>query len=124
MQLSELESILKKAAAIGIEKNSNFEVLLKYESDFHDVIYAATGNPQLEKLLHNYQSVGARFWHYLVFSREQMTDQFESHKQMFEALKKRDKSLCRAISEDHIRAYMGVINGRIEQSTYQKMQER
>ena len=112
-QLAELELILDKVSAIEIDDNSNHEELLTYESAFHDVIYASTGNPQLEKLLHNYQSVGARFWHYLVFSREQMAEQFESHRQMFDALKKGDKNLCRAICDAHIRQYIGVIDGRI-----------
>lgn len=112
-QLAELELILDKVSAIETHDNSNHEELLTYESAFHDVIYASTGNPQLEKLLHNYQSVGARFWHYLVFSREQMAEQFESHRQMFDALKKGDKNVCRAICDAHIRQYIGVIDGRI-----------
>ena len=112
-QLGELELILDKVSAIEIDDNSNHEELLTYESAFHDVIYASTGNPHLEKLLHNYQSVGARFWHYLVFSREQMAEQFESHRQMFAALKKGDKNLCRSICDAHIRQYIGVIDGRI-----------
>lgn len=112
-QLMELERILAKVSAIEIDDNSNQEELLTYESAFHDVIYSSTGNPQLEKLLHNYQSVGARFWHYLVFSREQMAEQFESHKQMFEALQNGDKKRCRAICDAHIRQYIGVIDGRI-----------
>lgn len=112
-QLMELERILAKVSAIEIDDNSNQEELLTYESAFHDVIYSSTGNPQLEKLLHNYQSVGARFWHYLVFSREQMAEQFESHKQMFKALQNGDKKRCRAICDAHIRQYIGVIDGRI-----------
>ena len=113
-QLLELESILEKAADIESQDDSNFEELLKLESAVHDVIYASTGNPQLEKLLHNYQSVGARFWHYLVFSREQMADQFESHRRMFAALKKGDKALCRKICDEHIRQYIGMIDVRLD----------
>ncbi len=113
-QLLEMESILEKAAAIESQDNSNFEELLKLESAVHDVIYASTGNPQLEKLLHKYQSVGARFWHYLVFSREQMADQFESHRRMLAALKKGDKALCRAICDEHIRQYIGMIDVRFD----------
>lgn len=112
-QLAELEVILDKVSAIEFDDSSNQEELLTYESAFHDVIYASTGNPQLEKLLHNYQSVGARFWHYLVFSREQMAEQFDSHRRMFEALQKGDKELCRGICDAHIRQYIGVIDGRI-----------
>ena len=123
-QLDKLDSLLKKAMTIKINNNGDFEDLLKYESAFHDVVYAATGNPQLEKLLHNYQSVGARFWHYLVFSREEMAEQFESHKQMLAALKDHEPRLCRTIAENHIRAYMGIINSKIEQSNRKRMQQR
>jgi DNA-binding GntR family transcriptional regulator len=114
-QLGALQHILAEVTSLETEEKSNFEKLMKYESAFHDIIYTATGNPQLEKLLHNYQSVGARFWHYLVFSREQMADQFKSHREMFAALKKGDKSLCKDIAEQHIRQYMGIIDDRIEE---------
>jgi DNA-binding GntR family transcriptional regulator len=114
-QVGALQHILAEVTSLETEEKSNFEKLMKYESAFHDIIYTATGNPQLEKLLHNYQSVGARFWHYLVFSREQMADQFKSHREMFAALKKGDKSLCKDIAEQHIRQYMGIIDDRIEE---------
>jgi DNA-binding GntR family transcriptional regulator len=113
-QLLELEGILDNATLIQSQDDSNFEELLKLESAVHNVIYASTGNPQLEKLLHNYQSVGARFWHYLVFSREQMADQFDSHRRMFAALKKGDKNLCRQICDEHIRQYIGMIDVRLD----------
>ncbi len=112
-QLAELDSILETVKAHEADPKTNFEELLKYESAFHNVIYASTGNPQLEKLLRNYQSVGARFWHSLVFSREQMAEQFRSHRLMLAALKKRDKKTCKEITEEHIRNYAGMINDRI-----------
>lgn len=118
-QIAHLEAILAKATAIDINDNDNYEELLIHESAFHDGVYAATGNPQLETLLHNYQSMGARFWHYLVFSREQMASQIESHTQMLAALKKGDKDLCRAICDAHIRKYIGYIDGRIGKNRLQ-----
>ncbi len=113
-QLEELTQILEKATPLEAETGASSEKLLKYESDFHNVMYTSTGNPQLEKLLRNYQSVGARFWHYLVFSREQMSDQFRSHRLLLSALKKRDKKACKEITEEHIRSYMGIIDQRID----------
>jgi hypothetical protein len=32
---------------------------------------AHTGNINLEILLRNYQSIGARFWHYVAYNREE-----------------------------------------------------
>jgi DNA-binding GntR family transcriptional regulator len=112
-QLAALTVLLEKAQALEAKKDTNYEKLMKYESDFHNVIYSATGNPQLEKLLRNYQSVGARFWHYLVFSREQMVDQFKSQQLLLNALIQCDKTTCKSISEEHIRNYIGIINERI-----------
>jgi DNA-binding GntR family transcriptional regulator len=113
-QLENVTRILQKVTSLESEQGVSSEKLLKYESDFHNVIYASTGNPQLEKLLRNYQSVGARFWHYLVFSKEQMADQFRSQRLLLAALKRRDKKACKEITEEHIRSYMGIIDDRID----------
>lgn len=112
-QINEMEKVLEKAAAHESEEQINIEKLIKYESEFHGLLYQATGNQKLEKLLKNYQSIGARFWHYLVFSREQLAGQFKSQRIMMEALKKRDKEGCKKIMEDHIRSYIGIIDERI-----------
>lgn len=112
-QLEKLSRILENVSTLEGEKEADGEALLKYESEFHNVIYSSTGNPQLEKLLRNYQSVGARFWHYLVFSREQMFDQFRSQQLLLEALIKHDKDASKKIAEEHIRSYMGIIQERL-----------
>lgn len=114
-QLHELAEILNKVDALQLKNGTTGESLLKEESDFHNVFYSATGNPQLEKLLRNYQSVGARFWHYLVFSREQMQEQFNSQRLLLNALRQGDKKNSRKIAEEHIRSYMGIIEERIDQ---------
>lgn len=112
-QLDKLTKILENVAAVECENVFDGAELLKQESEFHNVMYSSTGNPLLEKLLCNYQSLGARFWHYLVFSKEQMFDQFESQRLLLDALKKRDKNASRRIAEEHIRSYMGIIEERI-----------
>lgn len=112
-QLQELSNILEKVEALIAEKETSGELLLKYETDFHNIIYTSTGNPQLEKLLKNYQSIGARFWHSLVFNKEQMLGQFESQRELLDALQLRDAETSKKIAEEHIRAYMGVIDERL-----------
>lgn len=112
-QLQELSNILEKVEVLIAEKETTGELLLKYETDFHNIIYISTGNPQLEKLLRNYQSIGARFWHSLVFNKEQMLGQFESQRELLDALQIRDSKTSRKIAEEHIRTYMGVIDERL-----------
>ena len=113
-QIKELEEILANVSAEKTGKKANLEKMMTYESAFHNVIYAATGNPKLEKLLRSYQGIGARFWHYLIFSRKQLAEQFKSHKLLIIALKNRDKKACKKITENHIRSYMGIIDERID----------
>ncbi len=92
----------------------NVEELIKCESQFHKVIYAATNNEKLETLLRNYQSIGARFWHHLAYNREELFKQFESQRVMFSAIQKKDKIRCKEIMELHIRNYIEMIDERIK----------
>jgi len=113
-QLEQLEQILAKVGVLEAEEKLNIEELIKCESQFHNVIYAATNNQKLETLLKSYQSIGARFWHYLAYNREELFKQFESQRQMFLAIKKKDKIKCKEIMEQHIRDYMGIIDRKIK----------
>lgn len=115
-QITEMEKVLKKAADLESHEKINIEKLIKYESEFHGLLYQATGNEKLEKLLKNYQSIGARFWHYLVFSRDELAGQFKSHRIMMESIKKRDKRTCKEIMENHIRKYIGIIDERMSRT--------
>jgi DNA-binding GntR family transcriptional regulator len=117
-QLDQLEQILGKVAALEAEETVNAEALnneelIRCESQFHNVIYAATKNQKLEALLKSYQGIGARFWHYLAYNREELLKQFESQRKMFVAIQKKDKTKCKEIMEQHIRDYMGIIDERI-----------
>jgi len=112
-KIRELEQILGKVKALEEGDELDNAKLLKYEFDFHDVIYASIGNAQLEKLLRDYQGVGARFWHSLVFSNEQMLSQIDSQRALLEALKRRDTDACRIIASNHIRDVLEVIEQRL-----------
>jgi len=114
-QEKELADILEKAASLETEDPLNSEELITCESQFHNVIYAATKNEKLEVLLKNYQSIGARFWHYVAYNREELFKQFESQRQMLQAIGKRDKINCKKIMEAHIRAYIHMIDQRLNQ---------
>ncbi|MDB1125089.1 GntR family transcriptional regulator [Vibrio algarum] len=112
-QLASLKSILEEVEHFEKGGQVNDRALIQLESEFHNIIYSSTGNPQLEKLLRSYQSLGARFWHYLVFSPEQMFEQFKSHHQLLEAIEKKDGSLSKTIAENHIRVYIDIIDRKL-----------
>ena len=113
-QLDQLETILEEADQLETEEKINIERLIRLESRFHQVIYAAAHNPKLEDLLRTYQSIGARFWHHLTFNQGELFKQFASQRQVLEAIQNKEEGLCRQIMEDHIRDYMGRINERIK----------
>ena len=113
-QLEQLTHILERVDELEAEDTlANSEELIKCESQFHRVLYSATGNEKLEALLRNYQGIGARFWHYIAYNREELFRQFESQREMLQAIRNKDKSRCRKIMEEHIRAYMDSIDQRI-----------
>ncbi len=112
-QIRQLEQILEKTTRPEGGEELDNAALLRYEFEFHDVIYASIGNAQLEKLLRDYQGVGARFWHSLVFSNEQMLSQIDSQRALLEAIKRRDTDASRTIAANHIRDVLVVIEQRL-----------
>lgn len=112
-KIHKLEQILEKVKHLEEADELDTAALLRYEFEFHDVIYASIGNTQLEKLLRDFQGVGARFWHSLVFSDEQMLSQIDSQQALLDAIKKRDTDACRTIAANHIRDVLVVIERRL-----------
>ncbi len=110
-QISKLEAILEKVTAEQASENIDVQRLIHYESQFHQLVYAATGNSRLEELLVEFQGIGARFWHSLVFNQEQLFKLFGEQHDMLAALKSRDAKRCGQLMADHARAYFKSING-------------
>ncbi len=109
-QIKELELIIKIVDDIELKNNVD-EELLGYESAFHNIIYSATGNPKLEEILSELQSVCARFWHHLLFNKKELVELFKNQRSMLEALKKKDKEKCRQIMREHMPDYSKIMKG-------------
>jgi DNA-binding GntR family transcriptional regulator len=112
-QLQQLEEILAKVGTHRKNGDANIRELIKYESRFHKIIYAATQNEKLEALLLEFQGVGARLWHYLFFTEEQLYKLFEDHCMILTALKGRDVEQCRKLMAQHPRVYFDQIEGKV-----------
>lgn len=110
-QLALLGRILEKARADQAAENVNYQELIQYETRFHRIVYAATGNKKLEELLLEYLGIGTRLWYYLIFTEEQLLRLFDEQQLMFDALQKRDGKLARKYMEQHTRVYFNHING-------------
>jgi len=112
-QIDQLEKILAKVENLEESNELKSTQLHKYESDFHSILYESIGNAQLAKLLKDYQGIGARFWHSLMFSKEQMYVQFKNQRVLLDALKRRDKATSKAVGEDHVRHFLVMLEQRI-----------
>lgn len=101
-QQEALEQILKRVTALEEQESENLKELMQYEFDFHNLIYEATHNPKLISILHELHGVSARFWHYQIFSKQELLDQFIDHREVLDALKKRDGRRAAETLQNHI----------------------
>ena len=106
-QLEHLGDILKRAETLLTGEKANLQQLIQYESRFHHLIYSATGNPKLEELLVEFQSISSRLWHNLFFTKKQLRKMFEDHKAILEKLEIRDGEACGQLMQRHTQAYFG-----------------
>lgn len=111
-QLKLLGGILKKAGAILSGKDEDLQEVIQYESRFHHIIYAATGNQKLEELLLEFQSISSRLWHNLFFTKKQLQKMFSDHQSILDRLEKGDGKGCGKLMQRHTQAYFGQkVNG-------------
>lgn len=106
-----LERLLDKAEADQALLDVDLQRLMEYESRFHHLIYSAARNRKLEELLLEFQSISARLWHNLFFTREQLKKMFDDQREILGALKRRDSEACGERLVRHTQAYFGRING-------------
>lgn len=105
-QLDALGQVLQKVEELEGEDDENLEALTRCEFDFHNMLYEATHNQRLRDIVHELHGISARFWHYLVFSRQELLDQFNDHRELMDALKERDSKRARRIMEKHIQSFV------------------
>lgn len=101
-QLEGLEQILERVNELEEQDNENLKELMQCEFEFHNLIYASTHNPKLIDILNELHSVSARFWHYQIFSKQELLDQYIDHREVLDALKKRDGLRTGETLKNHI----------------------
>ncbi len=110
-ELQELKALLASVETDQSIENEGLPELIKLESRFHHIIYAATRNQKLEELLFEFQAISSRLWHSIFFTREHLRRMFDDHRQILEGLKKRDGKRCGELLVQHTQAYFDPVNG-------------
>lgn len=112
-QLDALRQVLQRVKELEGEDNENLEGLTQCEFDFHNMVYEASHNRKLRDIVHELHGISARFWHYLVFGRQELLDQFNDHREIMDAFTKRDGKRARETMENHIQNFVNKVRDRI-----------
>ena len=112
-ELEVLGEILKRVSELEEQEHENLKELMQCEFDFHTLIYEATHNPKLIDILHEMQGVSARFWHYQIFSKQELLDQFIDHREVVDAFRKRDGQRAGETLKNHIQRVLKKLGDKV-----------
>ena len=112
-ELEALGKILKQVSELEAQDCENLKELMQSEFDFHNLVYEATHNPKLIGVLHELQGVSARFWHYQIFSKQELLDQFIDHREVVDALRKLDGQRAGQALKDHIQKVLKKLGDKV-----------
>jgi DNA-binding GntR family transcriptional regulator len=108
-QLDALKTILAKVDKAAESDGQNLDLMTRYEFDFHDFLYEATNNHKLIDMLHELHGISARFWHHLVFGKQELTEQFEDLSAVYRALAKREPDTASDAMQTHIQNFVNKV---------------
>jgi DNA-binding GntR family transcriptional regulator len=114
-QLQALDRILERVGALEKHDSENITELMQCEFDFHNLVYEASHNPKLICILHELHGVSARFWHYQIFSKQELLDQFVDHREVLDALKKRNGRKAAETLKRHIQNVLKKLGDKVLQ---------
>ncbi len=112
-ELDALGEILKQVGELEEQDHENLKELMQCEFDFHNLVYGATHNPKLIGVLHELQGISARFWHYQIFSKEELLDQFIDHREVMDALRERDGKRAGETLKNHIQKVLKKLGDKV-----------
>jgi DNA-binding GntR family transcriptional regulator len=112
-EIDALAEIIVRVDELEKHEDDNLKELMQCEFEFHNRIYEATHNPKLIGVLHELQGVSARFWHYQIFSKQELLDQFIDHRKALHALRKRDGQRAGEILTSHIQKVLKKLGDKV-----------
>ncbi len=112
-QLNTLRQILKQVDTMKKEGGRNLKTLTQREFEFHDTLIEATHNPKLIEILHELHGISARYWHYMVFGKQELLDQFIDLKKIFTAVETGKADQAGNAMKNHIQNFVEKIRDRI-----------
>ena len=97
-------------------KKADAEHLKELDSEFHNIIYGASGNRLLGKILSNLHKTIKRYRKMSLSAQDRLIKSVEEHREILAAIKARDGALADELTSKHVAAAMQNIVAQIEKS--------
>jgi DNA-binding GntR family transcriptional regulator len=104
-QLRELRSIIHAAEQNNAEDHRVINVSEYYDTRFHNILYEATGNQKLMKILQDLHIVMLRIWFHVGLHAMGFSQQAQNLYVVLEALEEKDPQKARTALEAHVELY-------------------
>jgi len=112
-QLDALRQNITMVKKLEKKVDENLDSITKCEFDFHNIVYESTHNKKLRDILHELHGISARYWYYMIFSSQELLDQFDDHIELVGALEKRDEKNCEHIMKQHTQNFVNKVKNKI-----------
>jgi len=99
-QLEDLERKFVEAKA-ALE-NSDLEMAIRFDSEFHEIIYQASRNDRLVQILSNLREQIHRYRSASLAHPGRLKDTMEEHKNLLDAIYQRNVGLAEKLAKEHI----------------------
>jgi len=101
-QLAELKEIIVAVDRLAQEGLAEVDVLDRYDTRFHNILYQATGNRVLQEIMPRFTIKMSRFWYYIGFQATEFVDHFGDLRRLLDALGKRDAAGVQHALDAHL----------------------
>ena len=108
-QLEYLRDIIREAETETVEMQDVSNITEYFDTRFHSLLYQATGNQKLVKILQDLHIVMLRIWFHVGFGAIGFGHQAQNFYKVFEALEQKDAENARSAMEDHVDIYAAQI---------------
>ncbi len=108
-QIEQMHQILQTAEKTNNSDNESINVNDYYDTQFHRVLYQATGNQKLTKILLDLHIVMLRIWFHVGLHAMEFAQQSQNLYLVLEALRARDPQKARRAMEAHVDLYAAKI---------------
>ena len=104
-QLECLRTIIREAETKTAEIQDVSNITEYFDTRFHSLLYQATGNQKLVKILQDLHIVMLRIWFHVGLDAIGFAHQAQNFYDVLEALEQKDPEKARTVMEDHVDLY-------------------